>query len=55
LPKGETEKQFEYYIKEHELLLHKICGIYAFTGADRQDLFQEMVIQLWKAFPNFRG
>lgn len=55
MPKGETEKQFEYYIKEHELLLHKICGIYAFAGADRQDLFQEMVIQLWKAFPNFRG
>lgn len=53
--KGEAEKLFERYIKENELLLHKICSIYAFTTADRQDLFQEMVLQLWKAFPKFRG
>jgi RNA polymerase sigma-70 factor (ECF subfamily) len=55
LQKGEAEKQFEHYIKEHELLLYKLCRIYAFTEADRQDLFQEIVIQLWKAFPKFRG
>jgi RNA polymerase sigma-70 factor, ECF subfamily len=55
LIKAEVEKQFELYIKQHELLLHKICRIYAFTDTDRQDLFQEMVIQLWKAFPKFKG
>ena len=32
-----------------------MCRLYAFTEADRQDLFQEMVIQLWKAWPRFRG
>lgn len=53
--KAEAEKQFEVYIKKHELLLLKICRIYAFTDTDRQDLFQEMVIQLWKAFPKFKG
>ena len=29
--------------------------MYAYTDADRQDLFQEMVIQLWKAYPKFKG
>lgn len=53
--KAEAEKQFEAYIKQNELLLYKICRIYAFTVADRQDLFQEIVIQLWKAFPKFKG
>ena len=53
--KAEVEKQFEVYIKQNELLLYKICRIYAFTDTDRQDLFQEMVIQLWKAFPKFEG
>ena len=53
--KAEVEKQFEVYIKQNELLLYKICRIYAFTTTDRQDLFQEMVIQLWKAFPKFKG
>lgn len=55
MTKAEAEKQFEVCIKENELLLYKICRIYAFTGADRQDLFQEIVIQLWKAFPKFKG
>jgi len=55
LQQQEAERQFEKNIKEHELLLHKVCRMYAYTEADRQDLFQEMVIQLWKAYPRFKG
>ena len=55
MQKQEAEKQFEKHIREHELLLHKVCRMYAYTNADRQDLFQETVIQLWKAFPAFKG
>ena len=51
----EAEKQFEKYIRENELLIYKVCRIYAHTETERQDLFQEVVIQLWKAFPNFKG
>ncbi|WP_347158534.1 RNA polymerase sigma factor [Pontibacter chitinilyticus] len=49
------EKQFEKLIKENELLLHKVCSMYAYDEASKQDLFQEIIIQLWKAFPSFRG
>jgi RNA polymerase sigma-70 factor (ECF subfamily) len=55
LQKQEAEKEFEKQIRENELLLHKVCRIYAYTDADRQDLFQEIVIQLWKASPKFKG
>jgi RNA polymerase sigma-70 factor (ECF subfamily) len=55
LQKGELEKQFEKQIEQNELLIYKVCNIYAYTEADRQDLFQEIVIQLWKAYPKFRG
>ena len=51
----EAEREFEKSIREHEGLLHKVCRIYASTDADRQDLFQEIVIQLWKAYPRFKG
>jgi RNA polymerase sigma factor (sigma-70 family) len=51
----ESEKHFEKLVKEHELLIYKICRMYAYTVADRQDLFQEIVIQLWNAFPKFKG
>jgi RNA polymerase sigma-70 factor, ECF subfamily len=55
LQKLELERQFEQQIKEHELLIYKVCRIYAFTDVNRQDLFQEIVIQLWKAYPKFKG
>jgi RNA polymerase sigma-70 factor (ECF subfamily) len=32
-----------------------VCRIYAYSDADREDLFQEIVIQLWKAYPKFKG
>ena len=51
----EIEKEFEKRIRSHELLIHKVCRIYAYTDADRQDLFQEIVIHLWKAYPSFKG
>jgi RNA polymerase sigma factor (sigma-70 family) len=54
LQKQEAEKEFEKLIGENELLLYKVCHIYAYTKDDRQDLFQEIVIQLWKSFPKFR-
>ncbi len=55
MQKQEAERQFEKHVKENELLIYKVCRMYAFTAADRQDLFQEIVIQLWNAFPKFRS
>lgn len=42
-------------IKQNELLIHKVCRMYGNTPDDRKDLFQEIVIQLWKVYPKFRG
>jgi len=35
-------------------MLYKVCRLYCFTEVDRQDLFQEIVIQLWRSWPAFR-
>ena len=51
----EIEKEFETRINDNGALIHKVCRIYAYTQADRQDLFQEIVIHLWKAYPKFKG
>src|SRR5689334_15098844 len=29
--------------------------MYTYTSADRDDLYQEIVLQAWRAFPKFRG
>ncbi|RYE20675.1 MAG: sigma-70 family RNA polymerase sigma factor [Sphingobacteriaceae bacterium] len=55
MQKQEQEKQFENTIRQNELLIWKVCRIYAYTNADRKDLFQEIVIQLWNAYPHFKG
>mgnify|MGYP006197827827 CR=1 FL=1 len=36
-------------------ILHKICRLYRDSKEDREDLFQEIVLQLWKAAPSFEG
>jgi RNA polymerase sigma-70 factor (ECF subfamily) len=36
-------------------MLYKVCNLYCSAEHDKQDLFQEIVIQLWKAYPRFRG
>lgn len=42
-------------MNQHRGMLYKVCNLYCATEYDKQDLFQEIVIQLWKAYPRFRG
>lgn len=49
------QQEFEQQIKAHELLIFKVCRIYARDHEDRQDLYQDILIQLWKAYPTFQG
>lgn len=35
--------------------MHKICRLYTHDSDAHNDLFQEITIQLWKAYPKFRG
>lgn len=36
-------------------IVHKVCGMYCDNEEDRKDLFQEILINLWKSYPSFRG
>ncbi len=49
------EAQFLALIKEHQGIIHKICRLYRESKEDREDLFQEIIFQLWKAWPTFKG
>ena len=50
-----NEQAFVKLLKDNQNLIHKICRIYTNNADQHQDLFQEITIQLWKAYPNFRG
>jgi len=49
------EQSFVTQLKENQNIIHKICRLYTSGEDAHNDLFQEITIQLWKAFPKFRG
>ncbi|WP_424494283.1 RNA polymerase sigma factor [Salinimicrobium sp. GXAS 041] len=51
----ELEHRFVTNLEQHQNIVHKICRIYTNDQESHNDLFQEITIQLWKAYPKFRG
>lgn len=51
----DEEKRFINLINEHQGLIYKVCFMYENDQDARNDLFQEIVLQLWKSFSTFRG
>lgn len=49
------EKEFLQIITENQGIIHKVCSIYCDMEEDRRDLFQEILVQLWKSYPSFRN
>ena len=47
------EQSFVGQLKENQNIIHKICRLYTQSQDEHNDLFQEITIQLWKAFPSF--
>lgn len=50
-----VQEEFVKLVQQHHAMLYKVCRLYCFTEYDRQDLFQEIIVQLWKSYPKFRG
>ena len=51
----ELEHSFVKQLEENQNIAHKICRLYTNDQDSHNDLFQEITIQLWRAFPKFRG
>ena len=50
-----NEIEFVSLLEKNQNILHKICKLYTSDLDTHKDLFQEMVIQLWKSYPTFQG
>ena len=51
----ELEHQFVTELEDNQNIVHKVCSLYTNDKDSHNDLFQEITIQLWKAYPKFRG
>lgn len=51
----ETEATFLALINHHKAIIHKVSKMYMDDAEQQRDMFQEIVLQLWKAYPTFKG
>ena len=53
IPMQPDKEAFLALIEKHKGIIFKICYLYCPKKEDRDDLAQEIVFNLWKAFPDF--
>ena len=51
----ELEQEFLNMIEAQKRVIYKVCYMYAKDQDDLNDLFQEVVLNMWKGFPRYRG
>lgn len=47
--------EFIQLLNQNQNIIHKVCNIYMDNATDREDLFQEITLQAWNGFKNFRS
>ncbi len=50
-----SEAKFLENIKANQGIIYKLVGLYAADDEEKKDLYQEVLLQTWKAWPSFRG
>ena len=50
-----SETQFLQQVRQNQGIIYKLVSLYALDEEDKKDLYQEVLLQTWKAWPNFRG
>lgn len=52
---GTLEIEFIEMVKAHSPLIYKVCNAYATEHYEMNDLYQDILLNLWKGYPKFRG
>ena len=47
------QPHFEALLHEHRRIVFKVAGLYSRSAADRDDLVQEISVQLWRSFGSY--
>ena len=49
-----AEHQFLELVNENQSRILKVCRVYAWNAADRDDLYQEILFQIWRGLPGLK-
>ena len=50
-----SEREFIEHIEQNKGIIYKVIRLYVRHEEDERDLFQEILFQAWRSFPNFKG
>ncbi|WBX70379.1 RNA polymerase sigma factor [Tenacibaculum retecalamus] len=53
--KNKDDEFFEEILERNKYKIYRICNIYAVSPIEPQDLFQEVIFEIWKSLKNFKG
>ena len=45
------DQRFLRLVADNQLKIHKLCNAYSWNRDDHEDLYQEILCQLWRALP----
>jgi len=51
----DKEQTFIKILEANQQRIQKMCSMYTTTPEDCKDLVQEVILNLWKAYPSFKG
>ncbi|WP_347838278.1 RNA polymerase sigma factor [uncultured Draconibacterium sp.] len=49
------EEQFNRLVEENDNRIRRICSYYNSNTTDQKDMYQEILVNIWKSLDNFRG
>lgn len=55
MSKDEIEQRFIEIIIEYEKIIYKVCSFYITSSQTLPDLYQEVVCNIWQAYPKYKG
>ena len=51
----DSEKEFAQLVREHKTTIYTVCYMFSKDKDEVEELFQEVLIALWRGFETFRG
>ena len=51
----ESEKEFARMVREQKTTIYTVCYMFSKDNDEVNDLFQEILVNLWKGFDSFQG
>ena len=51
----QKEQQFTRLIEKHKTVVYTVCYMFSGSREEAEDLFQDVLVKLWKGYDTFRG